>query len=279
MFHRLFQGWFTGGSDGHPGDPEHHALYEQARDLLLTSAHTIVLTGAGISTPSGIPDFRSPGSGLWEYVDPMEVASIWGFREDPARFYRWIRPLAEKMRRAQPNPAHRGLAELERRGHVHQIITQNIDDLHQQAGSRNVIHLHGRAGRMVCLDCGHSQEDEPFWQEVSAQPEEAVPRCPHCGGLMKPDVVLFGEELPQEALRTAQQAALRCDLVIVVGSSLEVMPAADLPLLAKRRGARLVILNLGRTMADRQADLIIREDVAVSIPRLVQMVQAAEGRR
>ncbi len=278
MFNRLFQGWFAGAGNGHTGGPGQEALYEQARDLLLTSAHTLVLTGAGISTPSGIPDFRSPGSGLWEYVDPMEVASIWGFREDPVRFYRWIRPLAEKMRRARPNPAHRGLAELEQGGHVHQIVTQNIDDLHQQAGSRNVIHLHGRAGRMVCLDCGHGQEEERFWQEALARPEVEVPRCPCCGGLMKPDVVLFGEELPQEALRTAQQAALGCDLVIVVGSSLEVMPAADLPLLAKRRGARLLILNLGRTMADSQADLIIREDVAVSIPRLVQMVQAAEGR-
>ncbi len=277
MFNRLFPGWFAGAGNGHTGEPGQEVLYEQARELLLASAHTLVLTGAGISTPSGIPDFRSPGSGLWEYVDPMEVASIWGFREDPIRFYRWIRPLAEKMRRARPNPAHRGLAELEQGGHVHQIVTQNIDDLHQQAGSRNVIHLHGRAGRMVCLDCGHGQE-ERFWQEALARPEVEVPRCPCCGGLMKPDVVLFGEELPQEALRTAQQAALGCDLVIVVGSSLEVMPAADLPLLAKRRGARLLILNLGRTMADSQADLIIREDVAVSIPRLVQMVQAAEGR-
>ncbi len=275
MFDRFSQLWANG--QGASSDADREARYRQARDMLLASDHTVVLTGAGISTPSGIPDFRSPGSGLWEYVDPFEVASIWGFREDPARFYRWIRPLAERIRQARPNPAHQGLAELERMGLVSQIVTQNIDHLHQEAGSRHVIHLHGRAERVVCLHCGYSERDEHFWERIFASDAEDVPRCPHCGGLLKPDVVLFGEELPHEELRAAQQAALHCDLMIVVGSSLEVMPAADLPLLAKRRGARLLILNLGRTMADSQADLVIREDVAVSIPRIVELVREARG--
>ncbi len=264
--------WLRGDESDSPGSDEHRA----ASQLLLESRSTVVLTGAGISTPSGIPDFRSPGSGLWEFVDPADVASIWGFRADPARFYRWIRPLAAKMQAAQPNPAHRALAQLEELGLVHTIVTQNIDDLHTQAGSRRVLHLHGQTQQAVCLECGQSQPAQELWQSL-LQGQESVPRCPACGGLVKPDVVLFGEALPPALLAEAQQAVLRCDLMVVAGSSLEVMPAADLPLLAKRRGARLLILNLGHTLADSRADLVIREDLAVSLPAIAALCAQALG--
>lgn len=244
-------------------------LYQQARDLLLSSQNTVLLTGAGVSTGSGIPDFRSPGSGMWSYVDPLQVASIWSFQEDPARFYAWIRPLARKLRVARPNPAHVAFARLQQAGLLSTIITQNIDDLHQQAGAQSVLHLHGRAGSATCMTCGHREQDEGFWGPFLAEGE--LPRCPACGGVMKPDVVLYGEELPHRTLAAAQQAALRCDVMIVAGSSLEVMPAADLPRLARRRGARLILLNLGVTQLDREADVVIREDVTISAPHLVDL--------
>lgn len=247
-------------------------VYEEARDLLLGSARTLLLTGAGVSTGSGIPDFRSPGKGIWEFADPFAVASIWGFHAQPELFYRWMRPLAEKMLHAQPNPAHWGFASLQGLGLLHTVVTQNIDDLHEQAGTRDVVHVHGNAQSALCLKCGHRVDGKSFWSTFLAG--TTIPVCPECGAVLKPDVVLFGEELQSDPLAQAQEAALTCDLVIVAGASLEVMPTADLPLLAKRRGARLLLLNLGTTMLDEQADLIIREDVARSVPHLMEMCRA-----
>lgn len=245
------------------------SLYAEARDLLLASAKTLLLTGAGVSTGSGIPDFRSPGKGLWEFVDPFAVASIWGFRTQPDLFYRWLRPLAEKMLQARPNPAHLGFAALQELGLLQTLVTQNIDDLHEQAGSRDVVHVHGSAQGARCLACGNWVEGKHFWHTFLA--DSTLPTCVQCGSVLKPDVVLFGEELPADRLAQAQEAALTCDLVVVAGASLEVMPTADLPLLARRRGARLLLLNLGSTMLDQQADLVIREDVTLSVPRLVEL--------
>jgi NAD-dependent deacetylase len=247
-------------------------IYHQVCDLLLSSRRTVVLTGAGISTRSGIPDFRSPESGIWKHADPFDVASIWGFREHPERFYNWIRPLAKKMALAQPNPAHRALAALEASGLLEMIITQNIDDLHQRAGSSQVVHVHGSTEGATCLLCRYQERDPRFWDVLlHSENDPALPRCPQCGAILKPNVILFGEDLPHEDLVHAQQAALHCDLMLAIGTSLEVMPAADLPLLAKRRGARLVILNLSGTMADHKADLIVREDLVVSLPRIVEL--------
>lgn len=244
-------------------------VYENASDLLLGSTRTLLLTGAGVSTGSGIPDFRSPGKGMWEFVDPFAVASIWGFRAQPDLFYRWIRPLAEKMLLAQPNPAHRAFASLQQIGLLHTVVTQNIDDLHEQAGTNGVIHVHGNAQSALCLECNHRVDGRIFWHNFFAS--ATVPACPQCGSVLKPDVVLFGEELPADLLAQAQEAALTADLVIVAGASLEVMPTADLPLLAKRRGARFLLLNLAATMLDEQADLIIRDDVTRSVPRLLEL--------
>ena len=247
--------------------------YEEACDLILGSTRTLLLTGAGVSTGSGIPDFRSPGKGIWEYVDPFAVASIWGFRAQPELFYRWIRPLVEKMLRAQPNPAHRGFASLQGLGLLHTVVTQNIDDLHEQAGTRDVVHVHGNAQSARCLKCGHRVDGESFWSAFLNG--TTIPVCPQCGEVLKPDVILFGEELEADLLAQAQEAALTADLVIAAGASLEVMPVADLPLLAKRRGARLLLLNLEATMLDQHADLIIREDVTRSVPRLIELCRSA----
>ncbi len=235
----------------------------QAAELLRGSAYTVALTGAGISTPSGIPDFRSPASGLWSYADPLDVASLWAFAERPDAFYRWFRPLLGNFARAAPNAAHRVLAEMELQGRLQAVLTQNIDSLHQQAGSQRVLELHGHTRTATCLECGGRVAAEPLWTAVQAG--RPAPRCAGCGGLLKPDVILFGEPLPYETLQEAQQEALRCDLMLVIGTSLEVMPAADLPLLARRRGALTILVNLSPTPLDEYFDLAIHADVERSL--------------
>lgn len=239
---------------------------DRAVELLRTAKHVTALTGAGVSTPSGIPDFRSESSGLWNYANPFDVASLWGFHDHPERFYAWFRPILKKTVTARPNGAHRALAEMERAGRLQTVITQNIDSLHQAAGSRVVLELHGHTRSVTCLECGHSLPSEPLLAQVLDGGTPAG--CPRCGGLLKPDVVLFGEPLSYESLSAAQEAALRCDVMLVVGTSLEVMPAADLPLLAKRRGARLILINLSPTALDEQMDVVVRADVAKALETL-----------
>jgi len=241
----------------------------QAAYRLFTSQHAVALTGAGVSTPSGIPDFRSTGTGLWNFVDPMRVASIWAFRQDPEAFYRWFRPLGRKLLTARPNPAHLALAELEAAGYLHAVITQNIDLLHEKAGSRRVLELHGHIRTLSCLSCRTQQPSEPYWSSFLA--DGTLPRCPHCQAILKPDVIFFGEMLPHEILREAQQEALRCDLMLVAGSSLEVIPAADLPSLAHRRGAGLIIINDQPTPIDHRAEFVFHADVAKVLPRLAAL--------
>lgn len=238
-----------------------------AAAAFLQQAHQVVaLTGAGISTPSGIPDFRSPESGVWDQVDPMEVASIGAFRLRPQQFFDWVRPLTQTIFAAQPNPAHLALAHLETYGHLKAVITQNIDMLHTRAGSRTVHEIHGHLRTARCLACGYEVEAMTILTQVVEQ--NIIPTCPGCGGVMKPDVILFGETLPWAILQQAQAAAATCDLMIVAGSSLEVAPACDLPYLAKRNRARLIIVNWGPTPLDDMADLIIRDDVATVLPQL-----------
>ncbi len=242
----------------------------RAAELLLAARRAVALTGAGISTPSGIPDFRSKGSGLWERYDPMEVASLTAFRYHPERFYEWIRPLVSKMLSAEPNPAHIALARLEQVGRLIGVVTQNIDDLHQRAGSRRVIEVHGHLRAATCVSCYHKvAADESMFELVK---EGKVPRCERCSGVLKPDVVLFGEQLPSEAVHEAQQLVATSDLVLVIGSSLEVTPAALFPVQALNSGARLIILNHNPTYLDERADLIFRDDVAVVLPRIVAEV-------
>ncbi|MCU0512019.1 MAG: NAD-dependent deacylase [Anaerolineae bacterium] len=251
------------------------AQIQLAASLLCASTFAVGFTGAGISTPSGIPDFRSPESGLWEHVDPMAVASILGFRQNPQRFYDWVRPLAEKTLLAQPNPAHTALATLEQRGHLHGIITQNIDMLHTRAGSQVVWELHGHLREATCIHCFKVYDGQTVLQQYLQ--DGTVPRCPDCRSVLKPNVILFGEQLPYRELQAAQEAARRTDLMLIVGSSLEVAPASDLPVAAHRRGAKLIIINLAPTELDRLADVVIHADAALVLPALLECLEIECG--
>ncbi len=243
---------------------------EYAAELLRKAKYAVALTGAGISTPSGIPDFRSEGTGLWSRDEPMEVASLNTFRTDPERFFVWFRPLAGQIFNAQPNPAHVALAELEKAGRVRSIITQNIDALHHKAGSKNIIEMHGTLRTLSCTQCFQQAEAKNYLKAFVER--GALPRCPACNGLMKPDVILFGEQLPQQAWYEAQSESRQCDLMLVAGSSLEVLPVAGLPMQAIDRGSHLVILNNATTYLDVRADVVIQEDVATIIPAIVEQV-------
>jgi NAD-dependent deacetylase len=241
-----------------------------AADLFRQSNHAVVLTGAGFSTPSGIPDFRSTGTGLWSRDEPMEVASLNTFRTSPERFFAWFRPLASQIFHALPNPAHYALAELEKEGHVHSIITQNIDMLHQKAGSQTVIEMHGTMQTLTCSQCYHQVQAEAYLVPFVETGE--IPCCPKCGQILKPDVILFGEQLPQTAWFKAQKDARQCDLILVAGSSLEVLPVAGLPMQALDRGAHLIIINNTQTYLNVRADVAILEDVATIIPAITEKV-------
>ena len=246
----------------------------QGAELIHQSRRTAAFTGAGHSTQSGIPDFRSPNSGLWEKHNPMLVASIWAFRLNPHNFYDWISPMVDTLTKAKPNPAHMALAELEQMGYLQVVITQNIDDLHQRAGSRHVLELHGHLREATCVRCYKKISVDPALEGLIRDGQ--VPRC-ECGGVLKPDVILFGEQLPIRVLNQAMAEARKCDLILVAGSSLEVTPAADIPFLAADSGARSIMVNLEPTAFDTRADVVIHGDVAEILPRLVETVSAMEG--
>ena len=215
----------------------------ELRRLLRDRQPCVVLTGAGISTESGIPDFRSP-SGIWAQYDPMEYATIDAFRRDPEKVWEFYALRLGVLAEAEPNAGHRALAELERRGLVRAVVTQNIDGLHQRAGSREVIEVHGSIRTATCLECG---TETPL--ELPAQ------RCPRCGAIMKPGVVMFGELLPEDAMERATELARAAGLLLVVGSTLEVYPVAGLPEETLSSGGALAIVNRGPTAYDLRADL------------------------
>jgi NAD-dependent deacetylase len=238
----------------------------QATDILRDARHVVALTGAGISTRSGIPDFRSPESGLWDLYDPMEVASISGFKQNPGAFYDWIRPLAQKIVAAQPNLAHLALAQMEKYGPLRAVITQNIDVLHTKAGSQTIYEVHGHMREATCMHCLQIYESHTALADYLLFGR--IPLCPACQGVLKLNVILFGEILPVTILNRARRQARDCDVMIVAGSSLEVAPAGDLPLLAKYNGAKLIIVNFGETHLDDMADVLIHADVVEVLPRL-----------
>lgn len=240
---------------------------ERAVELVRASRYMVAFTGAGHSTPSGIPDFRSPGSGLWEKDNPLLVASIWAFRLNPKLFYRWIHPLADLLLNARPNPAHIALADLEEMGILKTVITQNIDSLHQKAGSRQVLELHGHLRQATCIRCYKEVPVAPRVEEFIHNGE--VPHC-ECGGVFKPNAILFGEQLPIRVLNQAMEQARNCDLILVAGSSLTVTPAADIPFLAVENGAKAIIVNLQPTSFDPLADVVIHDDVTKVLPRFVK---------
>jgi NAD-dependent deacetylase len=242
------------------------AQAERLARLIQESECTVALTGAGISVPSGIPDFRTPGKGLWEKVDPMEVAHIDSFRRDPARFWSFYRPRLHSLGGIEPNPAHEALAELERRHLLEAVITQNIDMLHLKAGSERVIEVHGSIRSLSCQSC-----DRQFAIEDSDElfDPEGVARCSGCEGLVKPDVVLFGELLPAAAMAEAEALAARADLMLCVGSSLEVYPVAGLPSSTLAAGGKLAIVTKGPTPYDADSELRLEGDVAEELSAVI----------
>jgi len=246
------------------------ALLSYAAELIRGARHLVVLTGAGVSTPSGIPDFRSPRSGLWEKANPFLVASLHAFRIRPQFFFDWIRPLARTLLDAVPNPAHIALARLEQMGRLKAIITQNIDALHQKAGSRNVIEVHGHVREATCVRCYNVVSTETLLPQFIESRE--LPRCGRCGGILKPNVILFGEQLPFKEINAARRQASECDLMLIAGSSLTVTPACDLPLIARENGAQVIVINEQPTPIDRDATLVIRVNVAVALPRIVSLL-------
>ena len=236
---------------------------QQVADLLRAADRAVVLTGAGISVPSGIPDFRSPGTGLWEDVDPMEVAHIDAWRRDPDRFWGFYGRRFASLTDKRPNEAHRALAELERRGLIRAVVTQNIDRLHRLAGTERLIEVHGSIDQSVCLECGGKVSIERV-TELLAQ-DDGAPRCAACVAPLKPDVVLFGELLPERALAEAQELAMNADLMLCVGSSLEVYPVAGLPAITRGGGGRLALITQGPTPYDGDADVKLEGDVVTEL--------------
>ena len=243
---------------------------KQAAHLIQSAKHVVALTGAGISTPSGIDDFRSIGTGLWEQYDPMEVASLSAFRHNPDKFFKWLQPFAKKIFLAEPNPAHIALARLEEAGFLAGLVTQNIDDLHRRAGSKVVFEVHGHLREAVCVSCYRRHPT----QDITAtylQTGEA-PLCPDCGAVLKPDVVLIEEQLPYDVFRQATELISGSDLILIVGSSLEAVPVAYLPIEPLNAGARLIIINREPTFLDERADIIFRQDLAIVLPNLTTEV-------
>jgi NAD-dependent deacetylase len=227
----------------------------------------VALTGAGISVPSGIPDFRTPRTGLWEKVDPMEVAHIDAFRADPVRFWSFYGDRFATLGEKQPNGAHRALVALEVAGMLDGVITQNIDMLHGRAGTRELIEVHGSIATCSCPSCRSSVDVEDVHLRLAGA-ADGVPRCTGCDGPLKPDVVLFGETLLPHALGRAQELCEGADVLLCIGSSLEVHPVAGLPLLTLRRGGSVAILTAGPTPLDAQATVRLSGDVVEELDAL-----------
>jgi len=228
-------------------------------ELIRSARSVVALTGAGVSVPSGIPDFRSPGTGLWEKVDPMKVAHIDAFRRDPVAFWSFYGDRFSTLRDKQHNGAHAALAELEARGHLDGVVTQNIDMLHRRAGTRELVEVHGSIATCSCPDCAAQVELEQARERLAGDPD-GVPRC-DCGHALKPDVVLFGELLGEAAMERAIGLAAGADLLLCVGSSLEVHPVAGLPALTLRSGGQVAIVTQGPTPFDVAAAVRLDGDV------------------
>jgi NAD-dependent deacetylase len=238
-------------------------------ELIRGARSVVALTGAGISVPSGIPDFRSPGTGLWENVDPMEVAHIDAFRANPVRFWSFYGQRFATLSGKLPNGAHRALVAMEAHGLLDAVITQNIDMLHRRAGTRELVEVHGSIASCSCPGCG----DSVALEDVRGRLERAadgVPRCERCGAPLKPDVVLFGEMLSQEALAPARRLCERAEVLLCIGSSLEVHPVAGLPLLTQAAGGQLAILTQGPTPLDDLASVRLRGDVVAELGALCE---------
>ena len=242
-------------------------IYEEIADIIRQKKHVVAFTGAGISVDAGIPAFRG-GQGLWEKYDPMEYAQIDAFHRDPEKVWFMLREMGEVILKAEPSPAHRALGALERAGLLDAVITQNVDGLHQMAGNSNVIEYHGNHRRLVCESCS----------TTSAFTEESMkvipfPRCEQCGQPLKPDVVFFGEQIPFKAMIGANQHASGCGVLIIIGTSGAVYPAAEIPSLAKSNGAVVVEINVSPTpFTSSVTDHFLEGRASVMLPEIVRLL-------
>ncbi len=244
-------------------------LIEEASDIIIDSKLTLALTGAGISVESGIPDFRSP-NGLWSKYDPFEYASITVFRATPEKVWEMAQEMTELVDGAKPNNAHKGMTDLEKMGYLHHIITQNVDNLHQEAGSKNVIEYHGNTSTLTCLRCGKR------YKSIDKK-DELPPRC-RCGQILKPDAVFFGEAIPKDALNKSFQLASQAQALMVVGTSAVVSPANTIPSVAKQSGAKLIEINKEAThLTDTITDVFLQGNAGEMIPALVKEVKRKTG--
>ncbi|MCF8031029.1 MAG: NAD-dependent protein deacylase [Desulfohalobiaceae bacterium] len=234
-------------------------MHQELEALLSKASYVVAFTGAGISAESGVPTYRGT-DGVWNKYDPAKYADVGYFFQDPSYYWHFFKDVRYPvLQEASPNAGHHALVDLEKQGLLKALITQNIDGLHQEAGSRNVLELHGNTRSISCQGCGRSYGLDEARARLE---EEHPPTCGDCRGLLKPDVVLFGESLPTDTLRRAEEESRSCDLFLSIGSSLVVQPAASMPAIAKQSGARLVIVNMEETPFDGKADLVIRDSAS-----------------
>jgi NAD-dependent deacetylase len=247
-------------------------LIKRAAGDILNSKKTIAFTGAGISVESGIPDFRG-AQGLWQKYDPEEYAHIQAFYSNPDKVWRMLKDMFELIMTAKPNPAHIGLAKLEQMGYLSSIVTQNVDGLHQAAGSKNVIEFHGSHRTLSCLKCSQKIDGNSFTME------DLPARCPRCSSLLKPDVVFFGEPIPWEAQVSSLKESKACTAVLVIGTSAVVYPAASIPIMAKERGAKVIEINMEPTpLTNEISDYLICGAAGEIMPAIVEEVKLQTGR-
>ncbi len=241
-------------------------LYRKAAEILASRGNAVALTGAGISVESGIPAFRG-AQGMWERFDPAEYATIGAFLRDPGKVWEMLAEMIEVLTRAAPNPAHQGLAELERRGILRSVITQNVDGLHQAGGSRRVIEFHGNPWELVCVACWKRY---PSLRKIA---EGIPPRC-GCGAILKPDIVFFGEPIPWMAQEQAEEEARTCGVLLVIGTSAQVSPACDIPKIAKEQGARILEINPEETaLSSGITDIHLQGNASRVVGRLVELLK------
>lgn len=250
---------------------------QKAAALLIESKEAIALTGAGISTESGIPDFRGDG-GIWEKYKPEIYGNIQAFLRNPAKFWELAQKVAPNLLKAEPNPGHYALAELEKMDIIKAVITQNIDELHQKSGSVIVYEVHGNINRFNCLGCKSSYTKDQIMRKLKKE-KKGAPLCDYCGAPLKPSVVLFGESLPNFEIYQSRALSKKADVMLVAGSSLEVAPACDLPLYTLRDGGKLIIVNDQPTPLDKRAEIVIRNKTGIILPLIVEEVKKIKQER
>ncbi|HMF31475.1 MAG TPA: Sir2 family NAD-dependent protein deacetylase [Candidatus Lokiarchaeia archaeon] len=254
----------------HPEDP-----YQVAADIIRNAEFGVCMTGAGISTESGIPDFRSPETGLWEKYEPEIYANLENFLRDPRMFWEMAKKIAPNLFKAKPNKAHKVIADLENMGLLRAVITQNVDGLHQAAGSHMVYELHGNVFEFQCVGCHGSYSYKRMLQKIKTE-KQFGPMCDVCGMPLKPNVVLFGEDLPRGPWLESVSLAEKCDMFLVCGSSLNVAPACMLPEMALKRNAKVIIINIEPTEIDNQATVVIHEKLASSMEKIHKYILEME---